>query len=122
MTRWQRLQLAGPFNDWVGCVEKVRGNRAVLRKAKHRITRVVMAGAFSQWNHSFHATKAEAAVEVRGARLLARRCGRQARVVWVEWRRAALAGSSRLVWPARYCAPRHPAQVHPSIIELNGIL
>ena len=37
VTRWQRLQLATPFNDWVDWVEKVKNNRLKLIKAVHRM-------------------------------------------------------------------------------------
>jgi hypothetical protein len=49
VARWQRLQLAGPFNDWVLRMDEVHTDRQTLHKAAHRMSRAAIARAFASW-------------------------------------------------------------------------
>ena len=53
VTRWRKLQLAAPFNDWVDWTHETRGARVMLAKFVHRMRVVYASAAFARWRESW---------------------------------------------------------------------
>ena len=49
ISRWQRLQLAAPFNDWVDWQTRCGAAGTSFGKAVHRMRTVKAAAAFASW-------------------------------------------------------------------------